>query len=155
MPATPFFHIGLLAPDIDAAKEALSELLGVSFRETLTFPVVFERGSERTTYEVISTFSNEGPPFIELVQEHDDGGPLSRTDSVGLSHIGLWEASLEERVNALRALGAPHAHRAFRESGMAVGVFLSPRDVHGAGIELSPYRPELRGYTPRLPGSNQ
>jgi hypothetical protein len=147
MPATPLFHVGIVVRDIDTARERLGEVLGITFGETMAFPVTFERDGERRTQEVKSTFSNEGPPFVEVVESLDDDWLLGRETAEGLHHVGAWA------LEGLDSKGVPPEYRAFRASGLQSGAFLSPGALYGTRLELSPHVPGLRGYTQELPGA--
>jgi catechol 2,3-dioxygenase-like lactoylglutathione lyase family enzyme len=151
MPATPLFHIGIVVRDMDAARERLSEVLGITFAETMVFPVTFDRDGQRRSQEVKSTFSNEGPPFVELVESLDDDWLLGAGTAEGLHHLGAWAPS-QDVLEGLASHVPPPEYRAFRAGGLQSGAFLSPEDLAGTRLELSPHIPGLRGYTPGLPG---
>jgi hypothetical protein len=152
VPATPIFHVGILVQDMDDAKAGLAQILGITFAETLTFPVTFEHEGRRRTSEVKSAFSNEGPPFVELVESLDDDWILG-AGNAGLHHLGAWAPTLEEGLERLASNGVRPEYRAYRASGLQSGAFLSAEQACGTRLELSPHTPGLRGYTPELPGS--
>jgi hypothetical protein len=97
----PFFQVGVLVQDIEAARDELSAALGIIWSE------IVERVNGEWTIRVC--FSKEGPPYLELIE----GPPGSPWDSGGASridHVGYWTPDLEHHKETLAANGIPVDH---------------------------------------------
>jgi hypothetical protein len=84
--APPYFQVGILVQDLDAARDELGRALGLTFGETL------ERTNGPWTIRVC--FALQGPPYLELIE----GPPGSPWDNGGVSridHIGCWTPDIE------------------------------------------------------------
>jgi hypothetical protein len=76
---TPYYHIGLVVADLEAAMSELSAAVGLTWEDP-----------HRSTYgewDIDVVMSMEGPPYIELVQGGPDG-PWSGADGRRLDHFG-------------------------------------------------------------------
>jgi hypothetical protein len=127
----PFFHVGIVVADIEAAQTELSAALGLHWLP------VWERPIENATLRV--TYSTEGPPFIELIEANGStdwdasGGPH-------LSHIGLFSDDVDADRERLAAQGI-----AVSLDGPALG--LGPWRYHRAplsGLQFELIGAELR-----------
>jgi hypothetical protein len=97
----PFFQVGVLVQDIEAARDELSAALGIVWSE------IVERVNGE--WKIRVCFSKEGPPYLELIE----GPPGSPWDSGGASridHIGYWTPDLERHKETLAANGIPVDH---------------------------------------------
>ena len=155
MPSTPIFHVGILAHDIEAAKCRFGQLLGLSFTQTHTYDLLFVRDGTPMPASVTFSFSDQGPPFVELIQTAD-GGPFDRTAGEGLHHLAAWAPDVEAKLAEMAAVGAATELTIVEhDDPCPIAAYASGDTVHGVRIELVRHSPELPGYTPELPGSLQ
>jgi catechol 2,3-dioxygenase-like lactoylglutathione lyase family enzyme len=152
MPATPIYHFGLLVDDIEAAKQRLGEVLGITFGDTMRFDVGYESDGVTETTEVVVAYSVEGPPFVELNQSRESG-LFGRDRGEGLHHIGVWESSLGERLETLAGQGVTPEIVIRGEDGSPIAAYLDDGPVHGVRLELVAHLEGFPGYTPELPGT--
>ena len=99
------YHFGMVVPDVEAAKRDLSAQLGVRWAPTRIFPVGIENAQgDIDRLDVAASYSQEGPPFFELIGAIGDGifGPRLQG---GLHHIGLYAADLEAEIARLEQTG--------------------------------------------------
>jgi hypothetical protein len=97
------YHIGLTVPDLGLAMEQYTAAFGFSWATTHeSRPEVIVDG-ERREAEIAVTYSIQGPPFLELVQERR--GSIWGTDGFALSHVGFWVEDLGAGQRALEASG--------------------------------------------------
>lgn len=94
----PFFQVGILVADLEAAMDELGRALGLTWAEPQ------DRRLGEWTCRV--TFGRPGPPYLELIE----GPPGSPWDSEGgyrLDHLGLWTGDLDRERARLVAEGLP------------------------------------------------
>ncbi len=97
--AMPFFHVGIVVEDIEAAMAELSGALGVRWRK----PSI----SVYPEWTIKVVYSIEGPPFIELIEGTTNGGPWDVSNGPRIDHIGYYsEDVLKDRAH-LAANGLP------------------------------------------------
>lgn len=77
----PFFQVGLLVKDLDAARDELGRAVGLEWGETL----VREAGE----WSMRTCFSLQGPPYVELI-EGPPGSPWDPGELPHIDHIGFW-----------------------------------------------------------------
>jgi hypothetical protein len=97
------YHIGLAVPDIHAAMEQYSAAFGFTwarFHES-TLEVIAD--GERRRAQITVTYSTQGPPYLELVQENR--GSIWGADGFALSHVGFWAEDLNAGKRALDESG--------------------------------------------------
>ena len=90
------YHVGLVVPDLHATAAQYTELFGLQWatpRET-ALPVIVH--GERVAPELLVTYSLNGPPFMELMQELS--GDVWAADALRLDHIGFWTPDLDAAV---------------------------------------------------------
>ncbi|MGH3149554.1 MAG: VOC family protein [Streptosporangiaceae bacterium] len=94
------YHIGLTVPDLGAAMEQYTATFGFSWATIHeSTPEVIVDGQRRQA-EIAVTYSIQGPPYLELVQERR--GSIWGADGFALTHVGFWA---EDLGAGLRALG--------------------------------------------------
>jgi hypothetical protein len=97
------YHIGVTVPDIHAAMEQYSAAFGFTWaRIRESAPEVIADG-ERRRAEIAVTYSVQGPPYLELVQERS--GSIWGADGFALSHVGFWAQDLAAGQRALDESG--------------------------------------------------
>jgi hypothetical protein len=92
----PYFQVGVLVEDIDAAREELGAALGLEWSEI----VVRENGEWR----IRVCFAKQGPPYLELI-EGPAGSPWEAIGGSRIDHIGYWADDLDASKRRLDAAG--------------------------------------------------
>ncbi len=127
------YHMGLVVPDVAAAVEQYSDLLGVRFatlrRSTLDVMV----DGVRRSPELLVSYSIDGPPHIELIEEKS--GQTWAQDCLGLNHIGFWAKDLRAAAARLEAGGMPARVHDVGEDGRP-GRFTYHPGLGGVWVEL-------------------
>jgi hypothetical protein len=99
------YHVGLTVPDVRAAMESYSDAFGftwASVHESRMSIVV--DGVDRDA-EIAVTYSVQGPPYLELVQERR--GSVWGADGFALTHVGFWAEDIAAAKRGLEASGLP------------------------------------------------
>lgn len=136
MTATPLFHVGILVTDLDAAIAALGRATGLTFAEPAQLEVqVVEDGGARPC-PLRLTFSEQGPPYLELIEAHEQGVFGLDRNPEGLHHVALWQPGLVARIDELAAAGAPREAALATPAGQVLVAYLRPDRLHGTRIEL-------------------
>jgi hypothetical protein len=120
----PFFHIGILVKDVEAACADFSAKLGVTFEPVRSQPIAT---GELTRY----CYSLEGPPYLELV-EMTGTGNWSADQPEGFHHMGLADPSVPGRC---AAFGPGVDVIAPGPDGSPLVVLTPPESLHGVRIE--------------------
>ena len=131
----PYFHVGVLVADLDAAIERFSALLGLRFgpvSDTQT-PV---QGATEVTEHVLATYSLDGPPYIELIQGGGDG-LFSLRNGEGLHHLGVWWPGTFDDYNGRPVgHGLSSEHRICSASSEPNIWLTAPKLLHGVRLEF-------------------
>ncbi len=136
MTAAPFFHIGFLVHDLDAAMDRFGEVFGVSWTgRTTTRSRFWEAGVGTIDLELDVVYSVEGPPHIELVQSAGDG-LYAAGRGEGFHHIGAWSGDLAALSG--RDDGPPLERIAaqFNASNHLLTAHYDPAHLHGVLLEV-------------------
>ena len=80
---------------------------------------------EQRRAQIAVTYSIQGPPYLELVQERR--GSICGADGLALTHVGFWAEDLDAGQLALEA------------SGLAARVRDAGRDGHPARFSYHPF----------------
>jgi hypothetical protein len=102
----PFFHVGFIVPDLDAAMEEFQVALGIEWRAPIDAIVPLLGPDGVVEANVYSVYSEGGPPAIELVQSVP-GTPLAGNGGVSFHHLGFWTDRLADSSHDLDARGWP------------------------------------------------
>jgi catechol 2,3-dioxygenase-like lactoylglutathione lyase family enzyme len=146
--ASKVFHVGILVKDIEAAIEDFHELLGYTFETPIarrTFGA--ELLGETTDFDIRFVYSNEGPPYLELIEAHEDG-VWGIQQGEGLHHIGAWPDDIDEQTQEFVDAGHRCDFLARMGDGGVAAVYFDrehPR-VHGTRIEFLQPGPVIRGF---------
>jgi catechol 2,3-dioxygenase-like lactoylglutathione lyase family enzyme len=136
--ARNYFHIGILVKDIEQARARFSEVLGLTFTPVQRISSqVWEEGRGMVQMESALCYSEQGPPYYELVEASGDG-VLNLAQGEGLHHIGLYEADVEARLEELARLGLKAEMRTAPPDGdePAWIAYVSGDGLHGVRTEL-------------------
>jgi hypothetical protein len=94
----PYFQVGVLVEDIDAARAELGAALGLDWTDVIT--------REIGEWSLQVCFAKQGPPYLELI-EGPAGSPWEITDGPRIDHIGYWTDDLAETKQRLESAGLP------------------------------------------------
>ncbi|MFF4140748.1 VOC family protein [Streptomyces sp. NPDC001698] len=94
----PFYHVGIIVPDIELAMDELARTVGLSWAK------VVDRQIGDWPYKM--AISRGGPPHLELL-EPEPGGPWDLSDGPRLDHIGFWTEDVERDKRHLVDEGVP------------------------------------------------
>lgn len=120
----PYFHVGILVRDIEAARADFGALLGVEFE-----PV---SGTQVATGEMTRfCYSLQGSPYLELM-EMTGTGNWSPELGEGVHHLGLSDPSVPGRC---AAFGDRTDLISAAEDGTPRVVLTRPEALHGVRIE--------------------
>jgi hypothetical protein len=119
----PYFHVGLVVEDLDAAMKELSAATGLQWAKVVT------REIGDWTYRLV--YSRTGPPYVELV-EGGEGTPWDVSNGPRLDHLGWWIGDVDAELERLAAVGVP-VERDLRQLGSAAFV---KAPASGLKIEL-------------------
>lgn len=99
------YHVGVVVPDVRAAMEMYTTALGFTWSPVgdTTLDVLVD-GRPRSA-RIAATYSREGPPYLELVEELDGG--VWATEALGLQHVGLWTDDLAGSISRFDSAGFP------------------------------------------------
>ncbi len=98
MAIRPFFHVGIIVENLEAAMAELSDALGVVWRT----PHVSQYGD--WTIKVV--YSRGEAPYIELI-EGGQGGPWDVSKGSHIDHIGFYSEDVVEEAERLVKAGLP------------------------------------------------
>jgi len=120
----PFFHIGILVKDVEAARADFTAKLGVEFEPVHSQQIAT---GETTRF----CYSLAGPPYLELV-EMTGTGSWSADQPEGFHHIGIGDPSVAARCSLFGDgvdLIAPG------ENGSPLVALTPPDALHGIRVE--------------------
>jgi catechol 2,3-dioxygenase-like lactoylglutathione lyase family enzyme len=113
----PFYHVGLIVPDLAQAKRDLTATLGLSWasEQRREMPVLI--GGRSVQRDISFVYSTDGPPYVELIGANEP--PWNATD--GLHHIGMWSEDVVADMEALVAERYTVAATGLNRKGLAGG----------------------------------
>lgn len=132
--AVPFFHTGIVVPDLSEAIRHYSDSLGIRFTEPGVFSIPRLEDPDPHPFELTAVMSRTEPPFLELIQAHGTG-IVSPAQCGKILYHGYWEIDMDARLAALRA-GGEGVDAVFRmeEGGTPFAMITAP-DRFGNRIE--------------------
>jgi hypothetical protein len=131
----PYFHIGILVKDLDAAMERFHKVLQVSFRTPRVVQVSQEYGRGPSVADLRFTYSHQGPPYYELIEAHDTG-IFSLDRGEGPHHIGMWALDGQERLKDLQGRGLRPEIVQYSGDGQLIFAYFERADLCGTRIEI-------------------
>ena len=120
----PFFHVGILVRDVEAARADFSAKLGLEFEPVHSQQIAT---GETTRF----CYSLQGPPYIELV-EMTGTGSWSPEQPEGFHHIGVSDRSVPARC---AAFGNRVEVIAPGDDDVPRVVLTHPQALHGIRVE--------------------
>ncbi len=103
----PHYHVGIVVPDVAAARVRLTELLGVTWGPIMHLdevPYHDADGNEIVLPNTISYSADE--PRLEVIEEMP-GTVWERNEHSNLHHIGFWTGDLARDSAVLGGAGCP------------------------------------------------
>jgi hypothetical protein len=92
----PFFHVGIVVPDLEAAMEELGAAMGFEWSGPL------ERDLGK--WVVRAAFARTSPPYVELIQSIP-GSVWETAPGAPFHHLSYWCDELESTSSALAETG--------------------------------------------------
>ncbi len=120
----PFFHIGILVRDVEAARADFTAKLGLEFEPVHSQQIAT---GETTRF----CYSLQGPPYLELV-EMTGTGSWSPDQPEGFHHIGVSDPSVSARCTAF---GGQADLIAPGPDGAPLVALTPPEALHGVRVE--------------------
>jgi catechol 2,3-dioxygenase-like lactoylglutathione lyase family enzyme len=99
------YHVGVVVPDVRAAMAQYSAALGFTWSRIGDSRLDVLVDGRRQEARIAATYSLEGPPYLELVEELSGG--VWATQALGLQHVGFWVDDLEGAVTRFDDAGLP------------------------------------------------
>lgn len=99
------YHVGLVVPDLRAAMDTYADVLGFGWTEVHDSRIDVLVDGQRREARIAATYSQQGPPYLELVEELS-GGVWGRS-GLGLAHAGFWVDDLDGTALRWEAAGLP------------------------------------------------
>lgn len=104
---SPHYHVGIVVPDLVAARALLGEQLGVTWGPVVEFDATEYRDDSGRDVVLPTTICYSAEqPSIELIQEVPGSVWVCNPHS-NLHHIGFWSDDLPAHSGALTASGCP------------------------------------------------
>lgn len=100
----PFYHTGIVVPDLEKAITRFYDVHGIEFTEPMVYEVPWVEDPDPHPLEVASVMSRTEPPYYELIQANGDG-IFSLANSGQILYHGMWEADMAARLEFLREHG--------------------------------------------------
>jgi catechol 2,3-dioxygenase-like lactoylglutathione lyase family enzyme len=134
------YHVGIVVPDVEAAKSHLTDLLGIAWGPVVHLDAydvrAFDEGGGDGTDLVFPNtlcYSTE-PPHLELVQEVP-GSVWECNEHSNLHHIGVWTDALPADSARYTELRCP-LQLCGRDADGSLQQFAYHHDPLGVRIEL-------------------
>jgi hypothetical protein len=103
----PYYHVGIVVPDVTAAKEMLSEQLGVRWGPVLRIASADYRDGDGVDLVLPTTMCyTVDAPHLEVIEEVP-GSVWECNQYSNLHHIGFWSDDLGTDGAALGNSGCP------------------------------------------------
>jgi hypothetical protein len=130
----PYFHIGVVVPDLGKAMARYSDVLGVRFTEPATFHVPRLEDPDPHPADVVCAMSMTQPPYHELIQS-DGNGIISAANSGRILYFGCWEADMAGRLEQSRKDGVAMDALFRMDAESPPFAMITAPDLFGARIE--------------------
>lgn len=145
------FHVGYVVDDIAAAMAAYSAPLGLTWATVTPRPlcVRVDEAGDPVEVELLATYSQQGPPYVELIQELRGGVWTGGRHGARLDHLGYWEPDRAGAATRLRAAGCAASVQGLDADGLPSRfTYLRPGAGGGPWIELvdEQVKPELLAW---------
>jgi hypothetical protein len=134
-PLVPYFHVGIVVPDVPTARVELIDQLGVTWGPILHLDSADYRDADGTDLELPTTLCySVDDPHLELIEEVP-GSLWTCNEFSNLHHIGVWSDDLEVDGARLDGSGCP-LQLCGRAGDQAPVSFAYHRNSLGVRIEI-------------------
>lgn len=142
------FHVGIVVPDLEAARARFTELLGLEWGPRYDGEVEVRDGAGNDLVITNRAYYSTGAPYLELI-EGRAGSPWECNDFSNLHHLGFFVDDLGAESAALSSLQCP-LQLSGRDGATAPLLFTYHGDALGVRLEyvdaaLRPLIAELTG----------
>ncbi len=104
---SPYYHVGIIVPDVAAARVQLTEQLGVTWGAIVHLDESEYRDDSGTDLLLPITFCySVDEPRLELIEERP-GTVWTRNEHSNLHHLGFWSDDVAADSADLDRLGCP------------------------------------------------
>jgi Glyoxalase/Bleomycin resistance protein/Dioxygenase superfamily len=135
MGLSELFHVGIVVPDVQAARERLSELFGATWGPIVdTVALELRDGAGRDIVLPNRLCYSTAPPYLELVEEVP-GSTWVCNEHSNLHHIGFFSTAVVADSGGLSRRACP-LELAGRAGDVVPAGFAYHRDALGVRIEL-------------------
>jgi catechol 2,3-dioxygenase-like lactoylglutathione lyase family enzyme len=147
MTVTTYFHVGVIVPDLQKAMDDFSRVLGLTFAEPAHVHIPFLSDPDTHPHDVHVVFSEDGPPYYELI-EANGSGIFSAREERKILYVGMYEPDMEGRIRILQEQGIGIEAVARFEEGAAPDWIITKPDVLGIRLEYvdSSDRPKINRW---------
>lgn len=128
------FHVGYVVPDLIAATRRLTATAGLHWATARRLPVRLRTPAGESTTEIHLTYSVQGPPHLELIEEQPDTIWAGRHR--GFHHLGYWSSRFADDIDALIRTGFEFEAGAVDEHGALTRFAYLRESATGLRIEL-------------------
>jgi hypothetical protein len=133
MSLSDLFHVGIVVPDLQAAKERFTDLLGLDWGPEVRIDnAMFDADAREIVVPLRMCYSTTAP-YLELIQEQPDS-PWVCNEHSNLHHIGYFSDALFDDSGRLTAAQCPLECTGRGENGDRAS-FAYHRDPLGVRIE--------------------
>jgi catechol 2,3-dioxygenase-like lactoylglutathione lyase family enzyme len=128
------FHVGIVVPDLDAARARFTELLETQWGPIIEGDIDIRDGAGNDLVVPNRICYSTQPPYLELITEVP-GTPWVCNEHSNLHHIGVWTDTLPAETERYSELRCP-LQLCGRDADGALQQFAYHRDPLGVRIEL-------------------
>lgn len=129
-----YFHVGYVVSDLSEAMERLTASAGLSWAAARTLPTTLRTPAGEISATVQLTYSVQGPPHLELIQELP--GTVWGSEHRGYHHMGYWSARLADDIDSLTRSGFELEAAAMDDNGAPARFAYLREPYTGLRIEL-------------------
>ena len=134
MALSEMYHVGIVVPEIDAARARLVELFGIVWGPIVETEVQIQDGAGRPSSVQLTMCYSTSAPYLELIEERP-GSPWVCNAHSNLHHIGFFSDSLGADSAGLLASQCPIDAANRGETSELTG-WAYHRDPLGIRVEL-------------------
>jgi hypothetical protein len=127
------YHVAFLVEDIAVAAPRFERALGLRFRPAE--PLVKVDDDDSASSPLLSTYSYEGPPYVQLIQAQPSG-VYGIQQGEGFHHFGVWVDDAGACRQVLAGAGIA-ADKIFTQGDSTVAWYSRPGDLHGIRVEYT------------------
>ena len=134
MQLSEMYHVGIVVPDVEAARARLTELLGTVWGPVVEAEVQVQNGEGQPSEVQLKMCYSTEAPYLELIEERLGSTWVCNPHS-NLHHIGFFSNSLGPDSKQLASGGCP-IDIAGRSDGSEPAGWAYHRDPLGIRFEL-------------------